>query len=107
MKIRIEKALLERVRTCADEVDASLCSWSGLAMRCWRQGTLPRVAVSEKGKIATRKAVVCTLPGPQGQADDMRAALAAAVAWCEARRPKPFRTSLVAGRDYVVEPNNG
>jgi hypothetical protein len=32
----------------------------------------------------------------------MRAALAACVAYCEARRPPPFVTPLVAGRDYII-----
>jgi hypothetical protein len=32
----------------------------------------------------------------------MRTALEAAVAWCEKRRPKPFKTDMVEGRDYIV-----
>ena len=103
MKIRIERNLLERVRTCADEVDAPVFRWAALALRQWKAGQLPCVAASEESKNATRAgSVVCTLPGEPDQADEMRAALTAAVAYCEARRPPPFKTPLVAGRDYVV-----
>lgn len=103
MKIRIEKTLLDRARICADEVDATLSQWAGLALRQYRAGALPRVAAPEKRQTATRGgSVVCTLPGMPDEADAMRTALAAAVAYCEARRPPPFKTPLVAGRDYIV-----
>jgi hypothetical protein len=33
----------------------------------------------------------------------MRAALYAGIAFCEARRPPPFKTNLREGVDYIVE----
>jgi hypothetical protein len=103
MKIRIEKALLVRARVCADEVDATLSKWANLAIRHYRDGKLDRVAAELKSKNATRSgSVVCTLPGTQDEADDMRAALESAVQYCESKRPPAFKTDLVAGRDYVV-----
>ena len=103
MKIRIERNLLERVRTCADEVDAPVFKWAGLALRQYQSGQLTRVATGDESRNATRAgSVVCTLPGEPDQADEMRAALLSAVTYCEARRPPPFKTPLVAGRDYVV-----
>ena len=103
MKIRIEKSLLERVRTCSDEVDMPVSRWAALALRQWQARQLRRVAKSRNCRVATRSgSVVCTLPGEPALAKDMRDALAAAVVFCERRRPKPFRTALVAGRDYIV-----
>lgn len=104
VKIRIEQSLLDRARVCADAVDASLADWAGRVLRRFRAGKLPRVADARKTKVATRAgSVVCTLPGEPSDATDMRAALAAGVAWCEARLPPPFESTLVEGRDYVVE----
>jgi hypothetical protein len=102
VKIRVEKQLLDRARVCADAVDASLSSWCGLALRVFRKGGFP-VASDEICKNATRGgSVVCTLPGDQSDADDMRRAIQAAVAHCEAVRGTPFSTPLVEGRDYIV-----
>ena len=103
MKLRIEKSLLARARTCADEVDMPLSKWAALALRHWRDGKVGRVATRKKSGNATREgSTVCTLPGDQGDSGDMRSALEAAVAWCEKRRHKPFKTDMVEGRDYVV-----
>lgn len=103
MKIRIEKDLLERARICAQEVDATLSDWAGRALRMFRAGKLGRVAKTKTRKGATRASVVATLPGEPKDADDMRAALLAAVLYCEARRPAPFTTHLREGQDYLVE----
>lgn len=102
MKIRIEKQLIERAKLCADAVDLTLAAWCGLALRTMRKDGL-NVATMEKIKNATRGgSVVCTLPGDQADADDMRKAIQAAVLHCEARRLVPFSTPLVAGRDYII-----
>ena len=98
MKLRIEKSLLTRARTCADEVDMPLSKWASLALRYYRDGKISRVATSKKSGNATRSgSVVCTLPGDQGESGDMRTALEAAVAWFEKRRPAPFKTDMVEG----------
>jgi len=103
MKLRIEKQLLDRARLCADEVDTTLSNWATRALRHYHDGKVKRVAIPEKRKNATRTgSVVCTLPGDQSQADEMRAALEAAVIHCEKVRVPPVKISLVAGRDYVV-----
>lgn len=102
MKIRIEKSLINRARTCADAVEAPLGTWAGRALRHWRAGKL-RVAKSGNAKNATRHgSTVCTLPGGQEEADDMRQALLAAVVYCESLRHPEFKTPLVEGRDYIV-----
>lgn len=102
MKIRIEKQLIDRAKICADAVDAPLSAWCGLALRTMRKSVI-NVAISEKCKNATRGgSVVCTLPGDQADADDMRKAIQAAVLHCESVRVQPFLTPLVEGRDYVV-----
>ena len=103
MKIRIERDLLNRARSCADDIGTSLSDWSGRALRLYRRGQFAGVANAEMRGVATRSgSVVCSLPGDAGEADEMRAALAACVAYCEARRPPPFATPLVAGRDYII-----
>jgi len=108
MKLRIEKSLLTRARTCADEVDMPLSKWATLALRHWRDGKVGRVATMKKHGNATRTgSVVCTLPGGQGESGDMRTALESAVVWCEKLRPKPFKTNLVEGRDYIVVKGEG
>lgn len=102
MKIRIEKNLIERAKICADAVDSTLSAWCGLALRTMKKGGI-NVATLEKFKNATRVgSVVCTLPGEQSEADDMRKAIYAAVLHCESVRVAPFSTSLVEGRDYIV-----
>ena len=108
MKIRIERELLSRARACADDVGASLSDWSGRALRLYRREHFAGVATAETRGVATRAgSVVCSLPGDAGEADEMRAALAACVAYCEARRPPPFVTELVAGRDYIIAKEPG
>lgn len=102
MKIRIEKQLVDRARTCADAVGLTLAEWCGLALRNLRKGV---VSVADAGKLknATRcGSVVCTLPGDQGDVDDMRKAVMAAVLHCESVRVPPFSTPLVEGRDYII-----
>lgn len=103
MKIRLDRNLLSRARACAEEIDAPLTDWAGRALRLYRAGKFPRVADNDAGKGATRASVVATLPGEQREADEMRQALQAAVAWCEARRLPPLQIPLVEGKDYLVE----
>lgn len=105
MKVRIERTLLARARVCSDAVGAPLSEWAGRALKRLRAGTLARVATSENIRSATRAgSVVATLPGCPADADDMRAALESAVAFCESRRLPDFKTPHVEGRDYLVEP---
>jgi hypothetical protein len=103
IKIRLDKSLLQRARICADAVDASLSDWCKLALRALRKGELKNVAKGAKHKNATREgSAVCTLPCEKGEVDEMRAAIQSAVVYCEKKRKKAFKCSLVEGRDYVV-----
>ncbi len=103
MKIRLDKDLLVRARICADAVDLSLSAWCSLALRSFRKGELKNVATKGKRKNATSGgSSVCTLSGENGDVDDMRAAIHAAVLHCELKRQKAFDCKLVEGRDYVV-----
>jgi hypothetical protein len=104
MKIRIEKTLADRARGCAREVGTTLHDWSRRALLQWRTGKLGRVAKGAKAKNATREnSTVVTLYGSQAETDEMRAALLTAVKYCEKRRPRPFKTRLREGVDYIVE----
>ena len=106
MKVRIEKAILERARACADDIGEPLTEWARRAMIQYRKGTFGSVAVLETAKVATRAgSTVATLPGDRSEADEMREAICAAVEYCEAKmRARPrFRTNLVEGVDYVVK----
>lgn len=103
MKIRLEKSLLVRARICADAVDLSLSAWCSLALRAFKKGEFKKVANGAKRKNATSGgSSVCTLPGENGEGEDMRAAIQAAVVHCESKRQRAFDCKLVEGRDYIV-----
>ena len=103
MKIRIEKGLFLRARLCADAVDVSLSTWCKLALRALQKGELKKVATRAKSKNATSAgSTVCTLPCEKEDVDDMRAAIHAAVLYCESLRKREFKCNLVEGRDYIV-----
>jgi hypothetical protein len=104
MKIRIEKTLADRARECAREVGTTLHDWSRRALLQWRTGKFGRVAKGAKQKNATRgNSTVVTLFGSQEEKEEMRLALLTAVKYCEKRRPRPFKTRLREGVDYIVE----
>ena len=104
MKIRLSNQLLARAHVCAEDVGTTLYDWAGRALRQYRTGKLPRVADLNLAKDATRmNSTVSTLPGEQSEADEMRLALFAAVAYCESQRPPPFISPLVEGVHYIVE----
>ncbi len=103
MKLRIEYAMLERARTCADAAGLTLAEWSRRVWRKWHRRELACVAVTEISGTATRESsTVITVP-VEDRAEIVRAALYAGVAYCEARMPKPFTTHLREGVDYIVE----
>jgi hypothetical protein len=103
MKLRIERSMLDRARACADAAGLTLSEWARRVLVKFRRGDLAGVAEPEIKGTATRKnSTVISIPGVP-DAEYMRAALYAGIAFCEARRPPPFKTNLREGVDYIVE----
>lgn len=104
MKVRIERALYDRARACADAVRVPLAEWIPLALRFDARGGCPRVSGAEHERVATRGSVVARVnwPGPLG-ARELHGVLERVCAYCEARTRPPFDTPLREGVDYLVE----
>jgi hypothetical protein len=103
MKLRISRALHARARQCASEVEATL---SEFVARCYshaQRGNLAGVAFPPALTLATRSdTVVITIPNTLGNPPEIRTALARGVIFAESRRPPPFETDLIPGRDYTI-----
>ena len=88
VKVRFPRALLARANACAADVDEALGDWVNSACRSWRAGKFSGVAKPEKSKLATRSgSVPVTVRAPEGMPGaEVKAAVEACCAYCEARR---------------------
>lgn len=108
MKIRIERALYDRARNCADAVHDPLSEWIAKAIRQDAKGVFTRVAYNDKTPLATRASVVARVNWAKPMtAAELHGVLQRACAYCEARTHPPFVTSLREGVDYLVAADEG
>jgi hypothetical protein len=103
VKLRINRALHDRARACADLIGVPLSEFARLSLKKYMKGDLNHVAVASNLLNATSKtSTVITLDGIAGPPDVVRCVIASAVIFAESRRPKPFQTDLLEGVDYIV-----
>ena len=103
MKLRISKELLERLRSCADAVDATLSEYVWRCAAAVRSGKL-RVANSQADATATRDgSTVITVDVDCGMPpDELRRAIAAGIEYAEQHNPEPFVCQFREGVDYIL-----
>ena len=103
MKLRINRDLHARARACAEAVGDSLSRWISLALRQYMCGKKLNDITPDPALLAAdQDAMVITIPQLPAASPAIRRAIAAAVIYCEARNPRPFKTHLTAGRDYII-----
>jgi hypothetical protein len=88
VKVRFPDELARRARECANDIGDGLGDWVNKACRQYRAGMFASVAQPAQTELATREKSECiTVRAPDGMpADEIKQAVAACVARCEARR---------------------
>lgn len=88
MPVRFPPSLIARVRECAADIGETVGDWVNIACRQWRAGKLSGVVNAENSELATREtSEVITVKVPKGMTGaEVKAAVAACCAYCEARR---------------------
>jgi hypothetical protein len=105
MKLRIAKSEWARVQECARAIGEPALEWVRRVCRKYR-----RDVVNEHGGENPTSGEVDAAVKLQTVVDCheahaawvVRACIRKGLAYCEARKPEPFVTSLVEGRDFVV-----
>ncbi len=108
-KIRISRELYDRAAECATEVCEPLGRWMALCQRedAKVMSAAHREAIPQHLVIATRGGSLSATVGCEvGDAAEFRRNVAAAVLFCEGKRPPPFVCPLREGVDYLVERND-
>lgn len=103
MKLRVSKELHERARACADCIEIRLAEFARRAVLHDSRGTFADVVAPSKLLSATRESSTVITIADLGEPDVVRLALARGVLYAESRNPRPFRTDLREGIDYLVE----
>jgi hypothetical protein len=110
-KLRIPASLYARCQASADAVNEPVGRWLGLALRhsaATATTTTPppllprRRVIAPPSPAALVVATIISGPIPTESTADLLARLTRVCTFCEARRPKPFRTHLREGVDYLV-----
>jgi len=102
VKLRINRDLHARARACAEAVGDTLDRWVSLALRKAQSEALADYVPPTELLTADTNAAVISLPSTDHCPDLVRYCIAKAVLYCEDRNPKPFKTHLTAGRDYII-----
>jgi hypothetical protein len=112
-KLRMPRDLYRRAQQCADAVSEPVGRWLFLASR-HQSGDAPADCsntAADRDPLQPKTSptdVIATLSGPAPAIPtaDLLARIARVCTWCEARRPKPFKTHLREGVDYLVANTN-
>ena len=102
MKLRISRDLHARARACAEAVGDPLDRWVSLALRQAQSDKMAAYVPTPELLKADSSSAVISLPSTEHCADLVRYCIAKAVLYCEARNPKPFKTNLTPGRDFII-----
>lgn len=103
MKLRLNRELHERAADCAQAIGEPLSEYVRCCVIAWKKRKLKGVAVPAELVSATRQESTVITIGDSGLTPhNTRRAIAAATVDAESKRPAPFGTDLIAGRDYII-----
>ena len=102
-RLRITRALHDRAKICADAIHEPLTEFVRCCLIQQRKGTFAAVVNDTELQSTTDPTAVITIQATDLEPPEIRRAIANGVMYSEARMPSPFKTHLVAGRDYFID----